>query len=327
VLALGAGALVVRRVIRNYSRAVDAIADAARAAVLLALATVVIALAFRSDSREFGRGWGNQLAHLFDARIAYGPSIPGSFLGAFAFLFVPLAAVVWIRRDLWPERRRGWGEILVPPVYGLGALAAMLPVAGLVGLVLMLLTGDTVQDSDPTTHDFLASAVMIFGLLASGGYWLISIGLGGSFGSHGSDSGETTSEYHHLGFFAGEDWGLWAAPLVAVAVVAVATVVVARRTRDDAALPASLLTWVGVLLVTTPAFVWLTSIRGRITAEGAHASGSAGVNGWLTALVVPLVALACAAVIARMRGVLDLDRLRALGRGLQQDPSRSGDQV
>jgi hypothetical protein len=250
---------------RGAERAVDAIADAARAALLLALGLMVAALLFRSDTGEFGRGWGNQLAHLFDARLAYGPSIPGSFVGGFVFLFLPLAAVVGVRRDLWSERHRRLSEVLVPPLYGLG----------------------------------------------------------GAVGSHGSDGSSTTSEYHHLGYVAGQDWGLWAAPVVALLVIGAATVVVARRTRDDGALPASLLTWVGLLLVTTPAFVWLTSARAGISSNGERASGAEGVHGWLAALLLPLAGLVCAAVVARSRGVLDLGRVREIGRRLQSDPSRS----
>jgi hypothetical protein len=323
VLALLAGTLAFRRMTKGYRRPLDAIADAARAALMLALALMVIALVFRSDTREFGRGWGNELAHLFEARLAYGPSIPGSFIGGFVFLFVPLAATVWVRRDLWPERHRRYREFLVPPLYGLGSFALLLPVAGLVGLVLMMFTGDTIQDTDTTTHDFLASAVLIFGLLASGGYWLVNIGLGGSLGAHGSDGSTTSSDYHHLAFFAGEDWGLWAAPVVAVVVIAVATVIVARRTPDDNALPASLVSWVALLLVTTPAFVWLTSVHGKVTANDGQGSGAEGVHGWWAALLIPLVALVCSAVVAQTRGVLDVERLRTIGRGLQSNPGRS----
>jgi len=313
---------VFRRMIRDYRRAVDAVADAARAALLSALALMVIALLFRADSREFGRGWGTQLAHLFDVRIAYGPSIPGSFVAGFVTVFVTLLGAVWVRRDLWPERRRHLSEFLVPPLCGLGAFVLMLPAAGLVGLVLMLLTGDTVQDIEPTSHDFFASATLIFGVLASGGYWLVNLGLGGTLGERGSEGGVTSSEYHHLSYVADQDWGLWASPAVAVAVILVATIVVARRTRTLEAVQASLLVWVGLLLITTPVFVWLTSAHGKFTASEGHASGAEGVNGWWAALLLPLVALLCSIAVAHSRGALDTSRLREIGRGLQSDPGR-----
>jgi hypothetical protein len=322
VVALLAGCLVFRRMIRDYRRALDAVADAARAALLFAVALMVVALVFRADSREFGRGWGTQLAHLFEVRIAYGPGIPGSFLAGFAALFVTLLGTVWVRRDLWPERRRHLSEFLVPPLYGLGAFALMLPVAGVVGLVLMLVTGDTVQDTDPTRHDFLASATLIFGLLASGGFWLVSLGTGGTLGGHGTDGDTTSSEYHHLGFFAHQDEGLWAAPVVALVVIGLATIVVARKARTREAVRASLVTWVLLLVLATPLFVWLTSIHGRVSAADGHASGAEGVNGWWAVLLLPLVALVCSVVVAHSRDALDLSRLREVGRGLQSDPGR-----
>jgi hypothetical protein len=186
----------------------------------------------------------------------------------------------------------------------------------------MMLTGDTIQDTDYTADDFFASATLIFGLLASGGYWLLDVGVGGTLGAHGSDGSTGSSEYHHLGYFAGEDQGLWAAPLVALLVVGFATVVVARRTRTREALPASLLTWVALLLVASPLLVWLTSIHARVAASDGKASGAEGVNGWLAVLLLPLLALVCSAVVAHTRGALDLSRVRELGRGLQTNPGR-----
>jgi hypothetical protein len=198
----------------------------------------------------------------------------------------------------------------------------MLPLAGLVGLVLMMVTGDTVQDADYTAHDFFASASLLFGLLASGGYWLLDLGVGGTLGAHGSDGTTDSSEYHHLSYFAGQDHGLWAAPLVAILVVGMATVVVARRARTREALQGSLLTWVALLLVSSPLFVWLTSIHGRVAAADGQASGAEGVNGWMAALLLPLLALLCSVVVAHRRGAVDLSRVRELGRGLQSDPGR-----
>jgi hypothetical protein len=323
LIALFAGTLTFRAVTSGYRRLSDAVADAARAALLLGLALMVVALVFRADSRQFGRGWGSQVAGLFDARISFGASVPGALFLGFLLLFVTLLGSLWVRRDLWPARFAGLGDVLVPAVHGLTTFVLLLPVAGLVGLVLMLLTGDTVQNSDPTRHDFLASAALIFGLLASGGYWLVTLGAGGTFGSHSHTSGElSTSDYDHLGYFAGQDHGLWAAPLVMVAVIGLATVVVARRTRSPELLQASLLTWVGLLLLATPFLVRLTSVHGGVHASDGSATGAIGVNGWWAALLLPLAALVCSAAVAASRHALDLSALRDLGRRIQRNPAR-----
>lgn len=323
LLALFAGVLTFRRVTAGYRRLVDAVGDAVRAALLFGVALMVVALVFRADSRSFGRGWGSQVADLFDARIDFGPSIPGALFGGFLVLLVSLLGSLWVRRDLWPARFAGLSEVLVPAVYGLATFLTLLPVAGIIGLVLLLLTGDSVQDADPTRHDFLASAALIFGLLASGGYWLINLGAGGTFGSHSHTTGaSSTSDYDHLGHFAGQDHGLWAAPVVMIVVLGLSTVVVARRTRSVQALQASLLAWVGLLLLSTPVLVRLTSIHGGVHASEGSATGAIGVNAWWTALLLPLVALVCSMAVAASRRALDLTALRDLGRRLQRNPAQ-----
>ena len=323
VLALLVGVIAFRRVTARYDNLVDILLDAVRAALLFAVSLMVIALVFRADSREFGRGWGTQLAHLFDTRIRYGPSIHASFLLGFVMLLVPLLGTVWVRRSLWPDRLGAAGRFLVAPVHGLATLLVLLPVAGLVGLALMLATGDTIQNADPTSHDFFASASLIFGLLASGGFWLLSLGAGGSFGERSSTTGEaSTSSYDHLGHFAGQDPGLWAAPVVMVAVFAAATWVVVRRAPSRESIQSNLLAWTLLVLVSTPLLVRLTSIDGALSARGDQASGSIGVHGWLTALLLTLVTSLCSVVAAWRCGVLDLGRLREAGRRLQTNPGQ-----
>jgi hypothetical protein len=323
VISLAVGVLVFRRVTATYQRLGDAVLDAARAALLFALALMVIALVFRADSREFGRGWGNQLAHLFDARIAFGPSVAGSLLVGFVFLFGTLVASLWARRGLWPARFTGAAEYLIPPVYGLATLVLLLPVAGLVGVGLMLATGHTVQDADTTSHDFFASVSLIFGLLASGGFWLITLGAGGSLGEHGRATGSLdTSSYDHLKTFADQDPGLWAAPLVMIGVLALATHVVVRTTRSRGALQASLVAWTVTVLIASPLLVHLTSIHGRVSASEGSASGAIGVHGLPATALLTLVTLLWSGVAAWRLGVLDTTRLRELGRRIQSDPGQ-----
>jgi hypothetical protein len=69
--------------------------------------------------------------------------------------------------------------------------------------------------------------------------------------------------------------------------------------------------------------VWLTSVHGSISAADGKASGAEGANGWWAALLLPLLALVCSAVVAQSRGALDLSRMREVGRRLQSDPGRA----
>lgn len=322
VISLAVGVVAFRRVTATYRSAVDAVLDAARAALLFGLALMVIAVVFRADSREFGRGWGTQLARLFDARISFGPSVAGSLFVGFGFLFGSLVASVWARRSLWPVRFERAAEYLVPPVYGLATLVLLLPVAGLVGVGLMLATGHTVQDSDTTSHDFFATVSLIFGLLASGGFWLISLGAGGSLGEHGGSGAFDSSSYDHLKTFADQDPGLWAAPLVMIAVIALATHVVVRTTRSRGSLQASLVAWTVTVLLATPLLVHLTSIHGSVSASDGSASGAVGVHGLPATLLLTLATLLWSLLVAWRLGILDTARLRELGRRIQTNPGQ-----
>jgi len=325
VVSLAVAVLAFRRVTAAYTSAVDALLDAARAALIFGLALMVIALVFRADSSKFGKGWGNRLAQLLDAKISFGPSVAGSLLVGFVFLFGTLVASLWTRRSLWPVRFQPAGEFLVPPILGLATLVLLLPVAGLVGVGLMLATGHTVQDADTTTsHDFFASATLIFSLLASGGFWLISLGAGGSLGTHGSSTGSADSgAYDHLKTFADEDPGLWAAPLVLLAVIALATYVVVRTTRSRGSLQSSLIAWTVTVLLATPLLVHLTSIHGSVSASDGSASGAVGVHGLPATMLLTLVTLLWSLLVAWRLGVLDVDRIRELSRRIQTNPGRS----
>ena len=95
VATLAVAVLVFRRVTAGYTRALDAVADAARASVILGLALMIIALVFRADSREFGRGWGAELGRSLDARIEFGASAAGAFGLGTLLMFVVLAAAAW----------------------------------------------------------------------------------------------------------------------------------------------------------------------------------------------------------------------------------------
>ena len=109
-------------------------------------------------------------------------------------------------------------------------MAVLLPVAGLIGLGLLMITGETLEETDPTNDDLLASIALIGGLLADRG---LLAGLPRCRGGHGSRGeevdGPTTVESHHLPYFADDDPGLWAAPVVMIAFLLVATYVVARK--------------------------------------------------------------------------------------------------
>jgi hypothetical protein len=299
LLSLACAVVVFRRTTRAHPSAGPALFDALRAALLAALALVVLALVFRSGGTEFGRGWGNELAHLLDARLDFAPSAVGSFLGGLAVVLLTLVGATLMRTAWWPPRLQLAADLATAPAYGLASFALMLPVAGLVGLVLTLLTGDTVQVSDPTDDDVWASLGLFFALLGNGGYWLLGLGAGAGFGAHGSSSeGSTDRDTHHLVHYAGDAWGLWLAPLVMLTVVGLSTWSVVRRSRRDQ-LVRDLIVWVGVVLVSGPIWTWLSGLHAGMQVVGLGetytAHGTIGVTGWQVTLLLTLVTAAVSA--------------------------------
>lgn len=331
IAALAAAGFVFRRVTASYARAIDALGDAARAALIFGVSLMVIALVFRSDSREFGRGWGAELARSFDARIAWGADAAGAFVLGFLILFLVLAAACFVRGGWWPPRVESLREWLSAPLYGVGVFAALLPLAGIVGLLLLLVSGDALDEAtDPTGDDVRISIALIVSTLASGGMWLLGLGAGAAFGSHSGGTDGDTSDTHHLAHFAEESPGLWATPVVMLAVLVVTCLLVARRSPRHR-LTHNLLVWVGVVLVTTPLFVRLSGLHADIEVSGRgenyDAFGSIGLVGWQATLLLTLVSLVCALAVAWRSGALDVARLRSqardLGGRVQSNPGRS----
>ncbi len=317
---------VFRRVTRRHPNAGAALFDALRAALLAALALLVLALVFRSDGSEFGRGWGQELARIFDARLGFAPSAVGSFLGGLLVVLLALGGATLTRTDWWPDRLRRAADLVTAPAYGLASFALLLPVVGLLGLVLTVATGETVEDSDPTEDDVWASLGLFFALLGNGGYWLLGLGAGAGFGARGTSSeGSSDHDVHHLAHYAGGAWGLWLAPVLMLAVVVLTTWVVVRRSAREH-LVRDLLVWVGVVLVSGPVWTWLSGLHAGMQVAGFgqtySAHGAIGVTGWQATLFLALVTAAVSAAFLWRAG--RLGEVREAFRSLAQAPPTSG---
>jgi hypothetical protein len=333
ILALAAAALVFRRVTRRYPRALDAVGDAARAALLLGLAVMLVATVFRGGNDEMGRGWGAELSSDrlgFDA--SWGPSIAGAFFLSFLVLFTSLVAVLFAtRRDWWPASVQRVHDWTAAPLYGIGTIVLMLPVAGVVGLLLLILTGDALHDNDPTDDDLSAGIALIFGLVASGGFWLISLGAGAAYGTTAHETGSgggDNSDLHHLAHYAEDTPGLWAAPVVMLVVVFLAAFAVARRTAAPQRILGNLGVFVALLLLALPLMSRLTSAHAGLRASTEDYKGSyyLGQVGWQATLLLVVAALVCAALVALMSRALDPTTVRAqasaLAGRMQANPGR-----
>ena len=71
---------------------------------------------------------------------------------------------------------------VVAPLSGHATTFALLPVAGLIGWLLLGFGEDSITANDPTGDDLKALLTLVFGLLASGGVWVMTLGPGARSG-------------------------------------------------------------------------------------------------------------------------------------------------
>jgi hypothetical protein len=331
VLTFVAAIWAYRRMVRTYPGPWPAIADAARVALLVAVPLGVIALVFRSGGHEYGRGWAGDLtAELSgDDRLVIGASAAGAFFLGLVHVFVVLALVAVCRRDWWTGRAALVVDWLRAPLLGLATMTALLPLAGLIGFGLLMFGGNDLSDESLSTDDTMAVIALVVGYLANGGAMLVALGSLASLGSNGQSSEGNDSEMHRLWWYAdaghGDEPGLWAAPLVTVLLLVAGAYVVARASRSRETMLRDLLVWAASMLVFVPLLVRVSSGHGTFAISGDgeefDASGYVGPEGWQVTLMFLLLALVVALVVARLRGVLDTSRLRALARTLQTSPT------
>ncbi len=321
-----------RRVLRGYPSPYAALGDAARAALIFGFGLLVPALIFRSDNDATGRGWGRALSEDEFGAAEFGSDAAAAFFLGFLIFFTVLALVVLLRSQWRAEGFRRVQSWTAAPLYGHATMVALLPVAGLIGWLLLGFGDDSIAENDPTGDDRKALLILIFGLLASGGVWLLSIGAGASAGVETEATGEPDrAEWHHLwGQITEDEPGLWAAPAIMLAILVVSALMVVRKSPAGTALR-GLLLWVGSLLVLVPLMVRLS---------GAHFVGEAsflgddyeyeayfGAHGVQTTFYLTGFALLVAVAVAALTRNLDLARLRqdvvAGLRTVQSSPART----
>ena len=189
LITAAVGFLVFRRVTARYPEPTAALADAARTALLVAVPLLVFALVFRSNTRKVGSGWGAELMSFLGVKTAFGSSVVGCLFLGFLTVFCTLAVSVFWRRDWWGPRMQKAHDWLAAPLYGGATTLLLLPLAGLIGIGLLLLFGESNTEDLNDSDDWMAAVALAFSLLANGGMWLISLGAGASYGTSGEYTG------------------------------------------------------------------------------------------------------------------------------------------
>lgn len=304
LLALVAGVVVFRRATRHETSRLGALGDAARAALLLGPCLAVPALVLTADNDELGRGWGRALSQeAVGYRLDVGTDpLAAALLGSVLLLTVLGVTAVTGRGSGPPDA--GVRGLIVPSVGGLVAVLASLPLAGVVG-VLALLPGEGSGGELPPGAG-RAGAAVVLGGLPNAGAWLLALGAGAPVHASVDATGRPGQSVRgRLPEVTGSEPGLWVAPVVLVAVLALATWVVLRRAGRGRSLPA-LGVWLVTLAVTLPALARLASVRfvadldlalGR-DVERVRVAAEAGPDVLQTTLLVLLVAALVSALVA-----------------------------
>ena len=239
--------------------------------MIFGLGLMVPAIIFSADNDETGRGWGRALSEDEFGATDFKSYAPAAFFLGFLILFVVLALVV-VMRSGWPQlgfqRVQAW---VVAPLYGHATTFVLLPVAGLVAFLLLGFGEPSVTENDPTGDDLQALLTLVFGLLANGGVWVMSLGAGASVGSNteATDEPDDAEWFHLWGQVTDDEPGLWAAPAIMLAILVASAFVVLRRSPPGHALR-SLLIWVGSLL---PSSRCSCGSPARISPARHHSSG------------------------------------------------------
>ena len=269
-------------------------------------------------------------------KAAFGSSVVGCLFLGFLTVFCTLAVSVFWRRDWWGARMQKAHDWLAAPLYGGATTLLLLPLAGLIGIALLLLFGDSNTEDLNNSDDWMATVALAFSLLANGGLWLISLGAGASYGTSGEYRGdgehESDSEMHRLKFFAEEEPGLWAAPVVALVVMAVSAFVVARKSAHPTHIVGNLLRWVGLLFVFIPLMLRLASVHAGFSSEGDDGdytgSSFVGPDGVQTTFFLAGIGLVCAVIVAAISRAIDLNQIKAqlsaVGAKIQSTPAAPG---
>ncbi|WP_114424441.1 hypothetical protein [Nocardioides houyundeii] len=312
VAALTLGS-VFRRATRHHDRGRSVAGDALATALLLALAVLAMSLAFRSGSGPFlvatdnlePRDAGNVGGEVGVAPVS-------GFLATFAVTLAVLALASVRRADWHGERMSRWAEPWRAPLRGALTLLLVLPVAGVLG-ALMLAGGQETSlpaDPDPATGVGLGLAAVAswgYAVLALGAFARVGYSVDGT-ASGGFDEVTPVSSYERLGHWTATEPGLWGSVAVTCAVLLLCAAVVARHSRGPARLAGDLSRWLVLLALGLPALGLAARLRGTGQAQG-HAwgepgasefSGTLGVSVLESAGLLLVVAAAAALVVAAL---------------------------
>jgi len=331
--AFAAGVYAFRRMTRTYPRALDALIDAGRVALISGVLMMVLTLVFKTT--------------VDGART--GASSVGALFMTLVLTFLVLAAAVLLRRD-WLQHRvtRTVHDWVKAPVTGVVWLLLFLPVAGTVAALAILLVGDGSGEATAglTGADWRAVIAGVVAYAGSGGLWAVTLGSLGKLGVFGDIAdfiglasgfssalgGEETPDIPTSGgllFFTGDanEPGLWVCVFLAPLALAIGVFGVVRgaghrggRAQDLVPLR-GLGLWVVSLLVVLPVLFRIANVHVSIDAGPfGEVGGGLGIKGVGATFLIFLYALIVAFVTGLVTGVIDGGSLKRVLGSLNKTP-------
>ncbi|MBD8869185.1 zinc ribbon domain-containing protein [Nocardioides donggukensis] len=308
VLALGVAVAVFRRATAGVTSIRSALADAARAGLVLSVLLTLLALLVRvarPDIRGYRGSDGESLATT-GLVVQNGPtvsSIAGALILGFLVLFTVLAIATLAFRREWTSPvayvLHGW---LRAPLRGIVVLLASLMLCGVFYVVAILAGVDSTRD--------LPHVIGLFAVLPALGLRVLALGSLAPVGTESSIDGEEEVSFARLGDFAADHGGLfWLAPLLVLATAAAATYVVARSSSERRWVRRDVLVHLGLLLVVLPFLIRFANLHtgGELAGDGRERSFSSfgGVEGLQTTVFYVLLSALVAVALLLLGGHVD----------------------
>ena len=323
LITLAVAIIVFRRVTAGHQRASAGLLLAARSAVAAALVMMAFARAFTTTSDG--------------ARV--GVSVLGAFVLTLVIVFLVLALVVLLRRD-WLRSRflRALYEWAAAPVLGLAVALALLPLAGLIaGLAVLLFgSGTSAYTSSLSGGEWRLVIVGAIAYAGNLGLWAITLGASGTVGVFGlqhyldlingfagawGGDGLGLPTGGRLTWFTGtfQEPGLWVSVALTPLCLALSAYGVVRasgvRRRADPCRPLALrglALWVVSLLGAVPCVVRLANVHAHLVGPfGISLTPTVGASGVSATFLLVGYAAVVAVVTAVVVGALDVAACRA----------------
>ncbi|WP_200951063.1 hypothetical protein [Nocardioides sp. Root140] len=337
LLALGAAVYLFRRSTANYTSVKEALIDAVRAALILAVFSTVLAIVMKIWEPKL-KGYESSGGESEDFDFLGAPvglangkftlSIGGSIFLPLIILALVLALTCLVRRDwLGDKVLAKVHDFVAAPIIGFTTLILATIPAGLLYMVAIIA-------GEKDARGF-APAMGLLGNLPGIGLHMIGLGSLSKLGFHSSSSDDDIADQLEeaiddaggapawVGDFAGDHGAIfWVALLVGIPALAAAVWMVIKRSTGTANPLYNVGVYIGSMLIVVPLLVRLSNVHVTSEFDSENYTIAGGLSGGTTLLLFMVFSLVAAAVILVVTGKLDVNALKAKASNFQSQPGQ-----